>query len=437
MKRKLLGLLIVAITLTAVVCGFSLAVSAKEAGPTVAYVIDSGAGTADGSSPENAAATLADAYDYLDLDKDCTVVICGPYIQWETFDYGTAYDGSVTITSVYDGIDWRSVNGAALKTMYVNFVLWGDTTFSYMNLEMISDSGMHLDCQFNDFTVGYGVNIIGDHLTGLHDALSLFVVGGYQNGKGEYSAGTNALDRDVNLKFYSGSNILVNIWSRGVSGETYTGTANVLFSGDASGNVFIGGLKTSNCVFGTTNLTVEANAMIQNIYGTASVDMTEKALNCYWYGGELLACVDNFRDDGMNVTFQEGKKLFASAAAKKGAAYADVSAWFNTVEDVEAPALTEHVPPVINVTGTEAASTGDPIATSGDNGDGTAPDATTPDNTDKPADSDGEQTEPTDNTGKTSDNDKKSTLPIIIGAVAAAVVIAAVVVIVIRSKKKK
>ncbi|MBQ7010570.1 MAG: hypothetical protein IJN63_02595, partial [Clostridia bacterium] len=342
MNRKLFSVLVVAVMLMQLLCGFS-AVSAADADKTVVFVKDDGTG--DGSSPENAAPTLMDAYNYLDLSKDCTVVICGPCTLWEAFDYGAPYEGSVTITSVYNGIDWRAANDAVLQVMYINIVWRGDTTLSYMDLECISDKGVHIDCQFNDFTIDYGVNIIGDHLSGLTDSSSIFVVGGYQSGKGEYVAGESPLDRDVNLKFYSGYNILVNIWSRGVSNETYTGKATVLFSGTSEGSVFVAGLKTSGCTFGDTDLIIEDEALVYNIYGTASVDANEKSFDCYWYGGELLTCIDSYRNDGKFITFLEGRKLYASDAAKQGAVYDEISAWFDTVESVTAPEVPEHTPP--------------------------------------------------------------------------------------------
>ena len=134
MKKSLFAfLLIFALLFTA----FSAVPASAADKATVVYLKDDGKG--DGSSPENAVSDLFDAYDALDLSKDCTVVVCGPFLQEFEFSYGEEYAGSVTFTSVYGGVDYRK-SGAVYQANQepaCRFVCWGETTFEQIDINLI------------------------------------------------------------------------------------------------------------------------------------------------------------------------------------------------------------------------------------------------------------------------------------------------------------
>ena len=79
---------------------------------------------------------MVDAYNALDLSKDCTVVIIGRYTQFDHFVYGIDYTGSVTLTSVYGGVDYRE-SGASFEFVPGRFVLFGKTTFENIDCKAL------------------------------------------------------------------------------------------------------------------------------------------------------------------------------------------------------------------------------------------------------------------------------------------------------------
>lgn len=99
----------------------------------VVYLKDGGIG--DGSTPKRACGSFADAFAALDLSKDCTIVICDTVSLTQAFNYGEAYTGSVTITGVYDGVDYRE-SGAVLHVGEARFVCCGETRFENINIDV-------------------------------------------------------------------------------------------------------------------------------------------------------------------------------------------------------------------------------------------------------------------------------------------------------------
>lgn len=122
--------LIIGMILAATLC---FAASAGD--KTVVYLSSLGAG--DGSSAESATADIEAAYNALDLSKDCTIVVCAPFFQFQNFSYGKEFTGSVTMTSVYDGVDYRETAGAVYQFESVTNTCWGDTRFENINFESL------------------------------------------------------------------------------------------------------------------------------------------------------------------------------------------------------------------------------------------------------------------------------------------------------------
>ena len=75
------------------------------------------------------------AYDALDLSKDCTIVVCGEFTQAKSFNHTANFTGSVTLTSVYDGVDYRK-NGAAIVSPGARFVCNGKTIFKDIDFRL-------------------------------------------------------------------------------------------------------------------------------------------------------------------------------------------------------------------------------------------------------------------------------------------------------------
>ena len=119
----------------------------------VVYVSAKGTGTKDGKSAENSA-TLQEA---LGLTKrnGGTIVVCAP-ISLDLFIdkkyYFPSNEKPVTITSVYDGVDYRATAGASISLANSAF-FYGDYVFEGVKFICAgADSRMHF--QWNNITMG-------------------------------------------------------------------------------------------------------------------------------------------------------------------------------------------------------------------------------------------------------------------------------------------
>ena len=120
---------------TALLMLLTFALCASAAGTAeVVYLSGSGDNAADGLTPETAVAGLNAAYNLLDPDKDGIIVLCGEFLQKDSFARAHSAK-SITITSVYGGVDYRD-SGAVYKTAkYARFGLADDTTFENVTFE--------------------------------------------------------------------------------------------------------------------------------------------------------------------------------------------------------------------------------------------------------------------------------------------------------------
>ena len=316
-------------------CVFALGALAASAADTV-YVKDGGKG--DGSSAKNPVGSLQAAYDALDLSKDCTVVICGKFTQSANFTRTASYTGSVTLTSVYGGTDYRE-SGAVYEFKPGRFYLWGETTFENMNFHALG-TNLLVVAQHNKVTVGKGVKITGDKMTGGTIATSFAIIGGYQD---EASTATNTLDTDITV--LSGSKIYIVAFARGRSGganadsrkgpQTYTGTANIKIGGNASvARLHLTGVDRNNITYGTTKVEITGDAEVRYIYGTTQ-NITANAFKVTWRSGTIgkyePVCSAT---PGKILTVTNGTVLAATDKAKQNANFATVAAQFDRVEDL-------------------------------------------------------------------------------------------------------
>jgi|GEM_PF-504699 len=321
-----------------------LALTAGAAGNTVVYLADGGTG--DGSSASAPCGSLTDAYAALDLSKDCTVVVCGPFTQSAAFNYSMMYAGSVTFTSVYGGVDYRETSGAlytANDKMYS--VLRGETKFENINIYVAG--GYYLYACHNPLTMGEGVNVTGKGLTGEKVAKSLTIYGGYR--KGSNNPPTTD-DSDINITLLSGSNYYVIPFQRYIVG-TYSGTANVYIGGTASVGTLQGSTGQDGSSVGDTVVTLTDNAEIRNFFGSTG-NVTLNSFTLKWLGGTLGDVFDwscRFTPT-KTLTITAGTTLIASEKAQRRSNFNSIAAMFDTVEEqksensgsvTETPAVTD------------------------------------------------------------------------------------------------
>ena len=305
----------------------AMSVAASAAGTaTVVYLADGGSGN--GTAPESPVGTLTAAYDALDLTKDCTIVLCGKFTQTASFTYGTAYTGSVTMTSVYGATDYRE-SGAVYEFNNNRFYLRGETTFENMHFNTTAGTFLLVVAQHNKVTVGEGVTITGAKLTGTTVATSFSILGGYQDGA---STTANTLDTDITV--LSGSKIYIVAFARGSKGApSYTGTANIKIGGNASvSGLHLSGVDRNNIAYGTTKVEITGGATVGTIYG-ATQKVTLNSLALTWRSGTIGKFVPAL--SGASIAYTNGALLKVSDAARAESNFDTVAALFDTVECIE------------------------------------------------------------------------------------------------------
>ena len=308
----------------------AMSIAASAAGRTVVYLADGGSG--DGTAPESPVGSLTAAYDALDLTKDCKVVLVGKFTQTENFTYGKDYTGSVTMTSVYGGIDYRDA-GAVYEFKNNRFYLFGETTFENMHFNTTSGAFLLVVAQHNKITVGEGVTMTGDKLTGGTVATSFSILGGYQD---EVSTATNTLDTDITV--LSGSKIYIVAFARGKSTKTggpkaYTGTANIKIGGNAAvSGLHLSGVDRNDIAYGTTKVEITGGATVGTIYG-ATQRVTLSSLALTWRSGTIDKFVPAL--SGASITYTNGSLLKVSDTARAESNFDTVAALFDTVECIE------------------------------------------------------------------------------------------------------
>ena len=315
---------------TALVLAFTLSVFALAAGTETVVYLETDA-TGDGSSADSPVGSLGKAVELLDKSKDGTIVICGNFVQSGIFTYPEEFDGSITITSVYGGVDYRNY-GAAYDCVGARFVCTGEYIFKDIDI-VLSGKYMFVIANHNPFTIGEGVTVTAkDAATdGLGFGTSLGILGGYQSGqpelRGEKDPPPAEDDTDTNITVLSGSNICICAYSRQIDGAYYTGNANVTIGGNAEvGRVFLTPAnKPYTC--GNITVTVKDSATVKEMYASTSTGFAE-GLTLNWLGGSIGKYADGLAS-GNDVIFTNGKTLVYSDAAKSASAFDAVSAQFD------------------------------------------------------------------------------------------------------------
>ncbi len=115
------------------------------------FVTQNGAGNMNGTCPENAA-PLAEALGMTKY-KGGTIVVCGPIVFERNYAFPSDY-ARITLTSVYNGIDYRESGAAVI--LEANLTFYGDYTLE--NLKLIAEKDdLFLFFRYNNVSVGDGI----------------------------------------------------------------------------------------------------------------------------------------------------------------------------------------------------------------------------------------------------------------------------------------
>ncbi len=233
---------------------------AASAADNVVFLKDGGTG--DGTSAETPVGTLAKAFIKLNLEKDATIVICGPFTQSADFAHGALYGGSITFTSVYDGVDYRE-NGAVWQFNSTRYACYGTTVFE--NIDFVSLGGYYrIVGQHNAVTLGNGISISGEGLAGTTLATSFAILGGYEKG---FGGGLTLDNGDVNITVLSGTYLYIVPFSHNTRG-TYLGNANVYIGGSADVYRLLAGATYNSVALGDVHITLDGEADVHLLYGS-------------------------------------------------------------------------------------------------------------------------------------------------------------------------
>ncbi len=183
-------------------------------GEKVFFLADGAMGS--GMSASSPSSSLADAYAMLSTSGG-TIVVCGKYTVATAFNTGVNRE-KITITSVYDSIDYRQTNDAEM-VFAKNFYCGGETVFCDITLR---SGGNYISIYANTHPL-----VLGEGITSYADAVSgtyLSVMGGNQsalNGK------------STDLTFYSGT------WQRVRGGTAADGSKNADVQLTVYGGIFV------------------------------------------------------------------------------------------------------------------------------------------------------------------------------------------------------
>lgn len=327
------------ITAIVLVC-LSLPLGISAAGLDVVYVKDGGSGN--GSTPEKACGSIADAFGMLELSHDCTVVVCGAFTIGATYSYGSDYTGSVTFTSLYNGTDYRT-EGAVMKVT-ARFVCWGKTTWKDVNMDL-TGKFYYVIGQLHPITLDTGVVITnsGGGLNGNSMGSSVVMLGGHQNNQDAPAAVQTG---EANITVRSGQYILIVPFGRQIAGSDYSAcTANITIENADVQTLYLCNVNVTGSTDGDINITIKGNSRIGRMIGALNSDQIVKSLTVNWEGGSIEAAsikdgtAAGFESAG-EMVFTNGTKLNYSETAAKEANFETVKALFDSSAAISAATTT-------------------------------------------------------------------------------------------------
>lgn len=227
-----------------------------EKAERVVFVKDGGAG-----SGVSATAPTSPAEGFKLLKDGGTMVVVGEFTSSSaTFTQAEAYSGKVTITSLYDGVDYRA-NGARI-VLKASFHLGGDTDVDHVSI-VSQGNNAAIFCGYHDVT--FGADIQGSH-EGTTDTYPCIVTGTKVNSEGVTG------------------NVVINggTWQRlrlGNSGGNPKGvTSNVTVNGgEFHGYIYMSSTSTAGRTHdGTSNLVLNAGYFYAGIYGVEATHADAK-----------------------------------------------------------------------------------------------------------------------------------------------------------------
>lgn len=283
----------------------------------VVYVDSSSSGkgalTNDGLTPETPVSSIAYAAGLLRKNGG-TIVIVGAYsayTQHGTFMPKT--NGTIKITSTYDGVDYAETNGALLKMNSTYFYLGGETIFDDITIH--STSNTIIVCNYNNMTMGENVTC-----TVASGKAYPMLLTGYNITNGGVPAEYVSFNGTCNITINSGTFTYIRNGNRRGSTSATVGTVgpDACITATINGGTFTQldtvnnmGATGMNNVEGECNLIVNGGSFAGRIYGVirgggisgeiAELPYCKGNVNVYLNGGKFAATVRGVQTDTDNT----------------------------------------------------------------------------------------------------------------------------------------
>ncbi len=259
---------------------------------SVIYIADGGSG--DGLTAASPLATFTEGYAALLADGG-TIVVCGEITMAKCTV--PAHENTLTITSVYGGVDYRESGARLYYPVSTTLVLGGETIFRDITLDL--DINGLISAAYNPVTFDTGVTINYD--CSENDEAGLYLVGGYNTGVIPQGADYS---KSSSITLRSGSFSRVFGFSRYVGAQNQSGSANIILEGEAYVRYLIAGATGNSATSNNANIKISDNVIIETLYlGGLQKDN-------YMYGETL---VDITGISGGTIYEFDGISLYAMA----------------------------------------------------------------------------------------------------------------------------
>ena len=250
--------------ITSLILAVALSAASAAAEPGVVFLKSGAAG--DGSTAETPFGTVSECFAALG-DEGGTIVLCGEFAQDANYPSSGKphlHSGNVTITSVYDGVDYRTAGAQWLLKKGYRFQLGGPTAIENVHVKCTAASNnfLLLICNYYPLTMGEGVTNEGFTFSAV--ANSITVLGGCQDNLNNKNPDSNDPTVTVN-----GGEVLICGFDRGAAknfgNTTSPGTSRITVNGGIVHNVFAGSVQ-NGLRGGSTDIVINGGKFAGSIY---------------------------------------------------------------------------------------------------------------------------------------------------------------------------
>ncbi|MBE6679506.1 MAG: hypothetical protein E7598_03185 [Ruminococcaceae bacterium] len=248
--------------------------------------VKSGA-TGNGASPFVPMGTIEGAYTALTNGGTVVVMDSVNFANASTLQLAS-HEGTIKLTSLYGGMDFRTLKGAKVGFDGTSFVCFnGDSIIDDITLNI--DKASEGFCfNFNNTTVGKGFTIEEDM-----SAYHMLVVGGFNN----MDLPALATDKEVTITIEGGRYHTVTGFTRNNTNMSHAGTVTLNIGGDALINAYCVGPIGTGAKGGNAKVNMYDSSVVNNMY--------LGGYNCGAMNGDVTVSIDGAAKIGKFINYDE------------------------------------------------------------------------------------------------------------------------------------